>query len=96
MLRRGPYAAIAGATASSYPLVAADAGRFVRVVVTASNGAGSGSSASSAVGPVAPAPGTPVTVTLPVSGSGEDGDVEREDLGGGYPPGGVVVCGYGA
>ena len=64
----GPYAAIAGATAASYPLVAADAGRFVRVVVTASNGAGSGSSASSAVGPVAPAPGTPITVTLAVWG----------------------------
>ena len=85
----GPYAAIAGATAASYPLVAADAGRFVRVVVTASNGAGSGSSASSAVGPVAPAPGTPITVTLAVSGSGEDGDVEREDLGGAYPPAGA-------
>ncbi len=45
-------ASIAGATASSLTLTAADAGKSVRVLVTASNSAGSAQSASGEVGPV--------------------------------------------
>jgi len=48
-------AAIPGATAQTYTLAAADAGRRVRVLVGASNLAGSASGHSRAVGPVIPA-----------------------------------------
>ncbi len=48
-------ASIAGATVSSLTLIAADAGKSVRVVVTASNGIGSAEADSSEVGPVVPA-----------------------------------------
>jgi hypothetical protein len=51
-----PFCAnIAGASRSSYRLVAADVGARMRVVVTASNPAGSASAASASVGPVAAA-----------------------------------------
>ena len=47
---------IAGATAGTYKLVAADAGGSVRVVVTATNAAGHASAPSATRGPVAAAP----------------------------------------
>ena len=63
--------AIAGATASTYTLVAADSGHTLRVIVTATNGGGSASSTSAATAVVAAAspastPSTnPLTATLP-------------------------------
>jgi hypothetical protein len=65
---------IAGATSSSYLLVAADAGSTVRVVVTASNTAGSSSAASNVTGVVAAAATAPANTTPPsVSGSAQQG-----------------------
>ena len=51
----GGFAAIPGATASTYTLVAADEGKFLRVVATGA-GAASGSATSAPVGPVAEVP----------------------------------------
>jgi fibronectin-binding autotransporter adhesin len=48
---------IAGATASSYALVAADVGHTIRVVVTATNAGGSGSATSAQTAPVTAAGG---------------------------------------
>lgn len=56
--------AIAGATASTYVLTAADSGTTITVTVTASNSAGSASATSAATGTVGGA--TPVNTALPV------------------------------
>ena len=55
--RRNACADIAGATASTYTLVAADVGNTLRVVVTGTNGGGSSNATSSAAtgNPGAPA-----------------------------------------
>jgi uncharacterized protein YukE len=55
---------ITGATASTYEAAAADVGKTLRVVVTATNAAGSDSQTSAAVGPVTPKP--PVSASPPV------------------------------
>jgi len=60
-------ASIAGATANSFKLSAADARKRVRVVVTASNGAGNRQAASSAVGPIVSAGPTAAQVRVALS-----------------------------
>lgn len=47
------WAAISGATATTYALVAADEGQHIRCVVTATNSAGNATANSNVVGPVA-------------------------------------------
>jgi len=64
---------IAGATSSTYKLVAADVAKYVNVTVTASNSAGHGSVASAAVGPILPP--APSNTTAPaITGTAEQGD----------------------
>jgi hypothetical protein len=80
----GPWSPISGATGSSYTPVAADQGRYLQVVVTASNGGGSASAASAAVGPVA---AQPQSMTFSIGAGGDDGDVFVNDMtGSGGPP----------
>jgi hypothetical protein len=57
---------IAGATAATYVLAAADVGATVRVLVTASNAAGPGAPAASAVSALVANPPVPVNTALPV------------------------------
>jgi hypothetical protein len=80
----GGCASIAGATASSYKLVAGDVGHTVRVVVTASNASGStsASSAATAVVVTAPPPAAPANTVLPVvSGSAVEGETLSSSKG---------------
>jgi uncharacterized lipoprotein len=64
--------AIAGATSSTYKLVAGDVGHTLRVVVTATNAGGSAKASSEASGKVLPA--APANTALPkVSGSAQEG-----------------------
>jgi hypothetical protein len=49
-------AAISGATAATYTLVAGDEGKMISATVTATNADGSGSAAATAVGPITAAP----------------------------------------
>jgi hypothetical protein len=78
----GVCATIAGATASSYRLVAADVSSTVRVLVTATNAAGSASATSSQTAAVAG--GVPVNLTPPdISGAlPRDGELYSATLGG--------------
>jgi hypothetical protein len=67
----GPYADVAGAASAAYSPVAGDSGAYLRVTVTATNGAGSAAASSDAVGPVSSAP---VNATPPaVSGTAQVG-----------------------
>ncbi|HEY5142240.1 MAG TPA: hypothetical protein VII98_01950 [Solirubrobacteraceae bacterium] len=71
---------IAGSTAQTRDLTAADVGATVRVLVTATNAAGSASAASAASGAiaaVAPADSTPPTIT----GTARDGSTLAADQG---------------
>jgi hypothetical protein len=61
----GPWTPIAGATAATYTQVSADVGRYIHVVVTATNATGSTAATSNVVGPVAPLP--PANTVLPVA-----------------------------
>ncbi|HVP03108.1 MAG TPA: hypothetical protein VMT10_11105 [Solirubrobacteraceae bacterium] len=63
---------IAGATASTYTLVAADVGGTIRVVVTATNAGGTANATSAATGVITPAP--PLNTVAPtISGTAKDG-----------------------
>ena len=65
---------IAGATGSTYLLVAADVGHTLRVVVTATNAAGSAAATSTQTGTVAAAGSAPTNTVLPVvSGTAQQG-----------------------
>jgi hypothetical protein len=67
---------IAGATASTYSIVAADVGATLRVRVTATNAAGAGSADSAATQLVVTAPAAPANTSLPVvSGNAVSGQV---------------------
>jgi hypothetical protein len=61
----GSYADIAGATAKTYTLVAADAGANVRAEVTATNADGSGVGYSAATATVVAPPTPPTTIAAP-------------------------------
>ena len=66
-------AAIAGATAATYRLAAADTGRTIRAVVTATNAAGSAPATTTATATVSAAP--PVSTALPsIAGTARDGE----------------------
>ena len=70
----GNCAAIGGATASSYTLVAADVGHTIRSVVTASNAGGSASASSAQTAVVSAPPSPPSNTALPVvSGTAQQG-----------------------
>jgi Concanavalin A-like lectin/glucanases superfamily len=80
---------VAGATGSSYVLVAGDVGATLRAVVTASNGAGSASATSAQSGVVAAQPSSG-TLTFSVAAGADDGDLAvgaSQSLG--YPPSGA-------
>ncbi len=64
----GNCADIAGATGSSYDLVAADVGHAIRVAVTASNSAGDDDAVSAPTAPTLPSP--PVNTTQPPAPTG--------------------------
>ena len=74
------YAAIPGATGPAYTLTAADVGKTVRIVVTATNPDGSAATASSATATVAQ---PPVNLIVPAAPSGTlmAGDVLIPDAG---------------
>jgi hypothetical protein len=68
-------APIAGATAASYVLTAADVGSTMRVSLTASNSAGSATAASAATAPVTSAPVTSLTPSGYYNYQGFEGDL---------------------
>jgi hypothetical protein len=71
---------ISGATASTYRLVAAQVGKTIKVVVTASNGAGNASATSAATATVTT--GVPVNTALPVvTGTTTDGQTLSSTTG---------------
>jgi hypothetical protein len=64
--------AISGATSSSYTLHASDVGKYVSVIVTASNAGGSGTLTSASMGPVLPP--APVSSQAPaITGTAQQG-----------------------
>lgn len=68
----GPFTPISGATAVTYTPVAADLGKFLRVVVTGTNSQGSAEANSAATAAVAAALAAPVNTTAPaVTGTPE-------------------------
>lgn len=72
----GPFTPISGATAVTYTPVAADLGKFLRVVVTGTNSQGSAEANSAATAAVAAALAAPVNTTAPaVTGTTEVGSV---------------------
>jgi hypothetical protein len=85
----GGCADIAGATATTYTLVAADLATTIRVAVTASNAAGSALASSSQTQVVAPPPAPPTNTSLPtISGTTQDGQTLSGSTGtwSGTPP----------
>jgi hypothetical protein len=85
----GGCADIAGATATTYTLVAADLATTIRVAVTASNAAGSTLASSSQTQVVAPPPAPPTNTSLPtISGTTQDGQTLSGSTGtwSGTPP----------
>jgi len=71
---------IAGATANTYTLVAADVGARMTVRVTATNSAGNANASSAPTSAVAPAP--PVNTSVPtITGTPRDGSVLTGDRG---------------
>ncbi|MCP9485244.1 MAG: hypothetical protein MSC30_05260 [Gaiellaceae bacterium MAG52_C11] len=83
---------VAGATASSYPVVAADVGASLRVGVTGTNSVGS-SEAFSAQTATVIAAGGGGTLTVSIGAGGDDGDVTVAGAqAGGYPPSGSPIA----
>jgi large repetitive protein len=65
--------AISGASSSGYTLQAADVGKYLSVIVTASNTGGAGAVTTASVGPVLPPP--PANTEAPaITGTTEEGD----------------------
>ncbi|HEY6760235.1 MAG TPA: hypothetical protein VI318_12130, partial [Baekduia sp.] len=80
------FADIAGATATTYTLVAADIGAHVRVHVIAANASGSGSADANGVGPIIA--GDPVNAAAPVAqGSTVGGATLTASIGTWFPAG---------
>ena len=75
---------LAGATGSTYALVAADVGSTIRVRLTASNAGGSASASSDQTAVVAAAGPPSTLVAFGVSAGGDDGDLLARS--GAYPP----------
>lgn len=79
--RRGGVA-IAGATASTYPLAGADVGSTITVTVTATNSAGSASVTSAATATVAAAGSAPANTVLPaITGTAQEGQTLSASTG---------------
>jgi hypothetical protein len=76
----GTFADIAGATAQTYTLAAADAGTVVRAEVTATNSDGSGAGYSSPTAPIVAPPVPPTTIAAP-SGTLQDTETLTIDPG---------------
>ena len=69
----GPFTDITGAAAAGYTVLSGDVDRYLRAVVTASNGAGSSSANSVAVGPVTPNDPPQNTAPPVISGTAQVG-----------------------
>jgi hypothetical protein len=73
---------IAGATASTYPVVTSDVGTTIRVLVTASNSAGNTSAFSAATAVVQSASAPPTNTSVPtISGTAQAGQLQTASPG---------------